>query len=109
MEHPALPECWHQEECGMVKRIPKKIRRSASMKKRKKQRNVDRAARFHQRVAGFQQISSTKDSTEPFDAAATTFERDGQKVLTLFVFWATMPLQLTSMWWDACERSRNKR
>ena len=84
----------------MVKRMTKRDRRSAPTKTKKKKRKhpgEDRAAH-----------GTASHDAEQLGAVAVPGEGEAKRVPTPFVFWATMPLQLTSMWWDACESTRKR-
>jgi len=79
----------------MVKRMTKRDRRSVATKTKKKHPGEDRAAQ-----------GTARHDAEQLEAVAVPGEGEAKKGPTPFVFWATMPLQLTSMWWDACESTR---
>lgn len=92
----------------MAKRMSKRATRSPQPKTNGPQhrRDVMNRAASADQGKPTQHFPNTNGS-EPLEAVAATRER-AAKGPTPFVLWTTMPLQLTSMWWDACERAARK-
>ena len=92
----------------MVKRILKKSYTFSAAEDewdKKQRRDVAKRAASADQAKPTQHLPN---GAELVDTITATCECETKKAPTPFVIWTTMPLQLTSIWWDACERAARK-